>query len=173
MDLDRLWCVVSPCDKHEDQMIGVKQGRTGQGRADQGRAGQGRPGQGKAGRSKSIDTGRTHSGWARQSKQHRASLVHARHRQSEHSRGRAGQSRVRSSRPTLCQIKPATQDHHGVPVVGVLDSDCQPVTVVELLLEGRLHGLRMEHGGTKERQLCCLIIGEQRHWACTLHQPGI
>ena len=60
------------------------------------------------------------------------------------------------------------QNHRGLPVVGVLDPDCQSVAVVELLLEGRLHGLRMEYGGTKECQLSCLIIGEQRNWACTL-----
>ena len=35
------------------------------------------------------------------------------------------------------------QEHPGLPVVGVLDSDCQSVAIVELLLEGRLHGLRM------------------------------
>jgi len=80
--------------------------------------------------------------------------------------GRAGQMEVQPA--NLNPGKPAMQDHHGVPVVGVLDSDCQSVAVVELLLEGRLHGLRMKYCGSKERQLCCFIIGEQRNWACTL-----
>ena len=52
-----------------------------------------------------------------------------------------------------------------VPVVGVFDTHSQLVTIVELLLEGRLHGLRMQHCGSKEGQLCGLVIGEQGYRA--------
>ncbi len=56
-------------------------------------------------------------------------------------KGRAGQGKISPAR--LNQSRPPTPKRSWLPVVRVLDSDCQSVAVVELLLEGRLHGLRM------------------------------
>ena len=44
---------------------------------------------------------------------------------------------------------------------------------MRLLLEGRLHGLRMKNGGAKEGQLCGLVIGEKRNGASCLHQTWV
>ena len=55
-----------------------------------------------------------------------------------------------------------------IPVVGVLDPHSKLVAVMELLLKGRLHGLRMQDRGTEKRQFCCLIICQHRNRPCTL-----
>ena len=80
VNLNRLVCVVPPCEKHEDQVIGVEPGRAGRGHPGQGRAQQDWANQGKAKQSR-----------AGQSKQGRASLIHTRHTQS-------GQGSVRQGR---------------------------------------------------------------------------
>lgn len=61
--------------------------------------------------------------------------------QGREGQGRAGPGKISPAR--LNQSRPPTPKRSWLPVVRVLDSDCQSVAVVELLLEGRLHGLRM------------------------------
>ena len=60
VNLKRLVCVVPPCQKHEDQVIGVEAGRAGPGQPGQGPTGQGQPGQGKTeqGRAKQAGQGK-------------------------------------------------------------------------------------------------------------------
>ncbi len=48
INLNRLCCVVSLCDKHEDQVPRLEWSKAGQGRAVPARAGPGQPGQGRA-----------------------------------------------------------------------------------------------------------------------------
>ena len=59
------------------------------------------------------------------------------------------------------------------PVIRVLHPDSQLVAIMELLLEGGLHGLWVQHSCTEEGQLSGFIIGEQGNRPGPLDQPGV